>query len=295
MSRLMDQGAAGRRDVGHASPEQRREELARLRRRMAAMSGRPGQVAEPVVPNLTGTAHVASAAVIPASSAADPAAMAQPSPGSPADVLPLPEGVAELVPQQGIPRGSVIQCAGARSLVTAMIAAVTRAGGQVGLVGLPQIGLLAAAELGADLDRIAAVPVPGVDPVEVASVLLDGMDLVVMGLSGVRVPPGRMRVIAGRARVQSSSLLVVGGQWPSARMSFDAQVLDHRRHPSVEINGYGRIRGVQLRVAADIRGRSRRSVDIELHTTGFGSSARMELTRTDLVQAQQVSTLAVAN
>lgn len=44
---------------------------------------------------------------------------------------------------------------------------------------------------GADLSRLAVIPDPGTDPVEVAAVLVDGMDLVVLGLGGRRVPPTR--------------------------------------------------------------------------------------------------------
>ena len=76
-------------------------------------------------------------------------------------------------------------------LMLGMVAAVTGDGGNAAIVGLPDTGLLAAAEMGADLSRLAVIPDPGGDPVEVAAVLLDGMDLVVLGLGGCSVPPAR--------------------------------------------------------------------------------------------------------
>ena len=57
---------------------------------------------------------------------------------------------------------------GARSLPLSMVAAVTAAGGNAAIVGQPDIGLLAAVEMGADLSRLAVIPDPGTDPVEVA-------------------------------------------------------------------------------------------------------------------------------
>ena len=53
--------------------------------------------------------------------------------------------------------------------------------------------------MGADLSRLAVIPDPGADPVEVAAVLMDGMDLVVLGLGGRSVPPTRARAVTARA------------------------------------------------------------------------------------------------
>jgi hypothetical protein len=92
-----------------------------------------------------------------------------------------------------LPRGTVAVLSGARSLVLRMVATVTADGGNAVIVGQPDIGLLAAVEMGADLSRIAVVPDPGNDPVEVAAVLIDGMDLVVLGLGGRRVTRTRGR------------------------------------------------------------------------------------------------------
>ena len=98
-----------------------------------------------------------------------------------------------------------------------MVAAVTAAGGHAAIVGQPDIGLLAAVEMGADLSRLALVPDPGADPVEVAAVLLDGMDLVVLGLGGRSVPLSRARAVTARARNKGCTLLVTGGDWQGAR------------------------------------------------------------------------------
>ncbi|MET9202436.1 hypothetical protein [Gordonia sp. NPDC003585] len=204
--------------------------IAELRKRMAAMSGQPDQHAVDV---------------------ADPVEGA----------LPMPSPLSEVLPHKGIARGTVACLDGMNSVLIAVIAEVTRAGGQVGIVGLPRLGLLSAAEMGADLSRIATVPLPGADPVEVAAVLLDGMDLVVLGAGGLDVAPSRSRVVMGRARKQSSVLLVVGGRWPGAQTHIDTEVLTYRHSPGLadpaDIRcGFGRIGGMRLRIT--VSGRSRR-------------------------------------
>lgn len=76
--------------------------------------------------------------------------------------------------------------------------------GNAAIVGQPDIGLLAAVEMGADLSRLAVIPDPGTDPVEVAAVLIDGMDLVVLGLGGRRVTRARARAVVARARQKAA-------------------------------------------------------------------------------------------
>lgn len=77
--------------------------------------------------------------------------------------------------------------------------------------------------MGADLSRIAMIPDPGPDPVEVA-MTTDGMDLVLLGMTGTAVSPGRARVIGGRLRHRGAVLVVVGGDWPGPALRLDARV-----------------------------------------------------------------------
>jgi hypothetical protein len=176
----------------------RAEQVEHLRRRIAAVSGK------------VGGGH------------RGPAPSPDPLPES-ESLLPIPESLAELLPAS-LPRGTVAVVSGARSLPLSMVAAVTAAGGHAAIVGQPDVGLLAAVEMGADLSRVAVIPDPGTDPVEVAAVLMDGMDLVVLGLGGRSVPASRARAVVARARQKGCTLLVTGGDWQGASARLEARV-----------------------------------------------------------------------
>lgn len=197
----------------------RAEQLQQLRRQIAAVSGKVGAGRRSGTP-----AHD----VVPAYES----------------LLPVPESLAGLLPA-GLPRGTVAVLSGARSVSVGMAAAVTAGGGHVAVVGVPDFGLLAAAEMGADLSRLAVIPNPGADPVEVAAVLMDGMDLVVLGLGGRSVPMTRARAVVARARQRGCTLVVTQGDWQGASIRMDARV---RGYQLTSDPGFGRIGAVQVSV-----------------------------------------------
>lgn len=210
-------------DLGQplSGPENRAEQLKQLRRQMAAVAGKVGAGRRGSVP------------AAPASER----------------MLPVPPLLAEVLPA-GLPRGTVAVLSGARSLGLSMVAAVTAAGGNAAIVGQPDAGLLAAAEMGADLSRLAVIPDPGNDPVEVTTVLMDGMDLVMLGLGGRSVPPARARGVAVRARHRGCTLLVSGGDWRDAALQLDARVSGYETTGCAAVPGFGRIGAVRLEVRA---------------------------------------------
>ena len=94
------------------------------------------------------------------------------------------------------------------------------------------------------------------DPQEVAAVLTDGMDLVVLGLAGRSVSATRARAVVARARQRGCTLLVTGGQWEGASMRMEARVCGYEMTASragAPVAGCGRISAVRLSVRA--RGR----------------------------------------
>ncbi|WP_067832999.1 hypothetical protein [Nocardia lijiangensis] len=215
---------------------ERQQKLAELRSRMAAVPGR-GESAVARVP------------------------LAEDMRREP---LPVPRALAELLPEGGLGKGSVVACTGARSLLAGLLAAVTEHGGHAAVVGVPRFGLLAAAEMGAELARLAVIADPGPDPVEVAAVLLDGLDLVVLGLDGVSVPPARTRVLAARARSKGATLVVTDGNWPNPTLRLDARIAGYVGLGT----GHGRLRSLNLEVEARHRAGMPRRGRVELRPSG---------------------------
>jgi hypothetical protein len=208
----------------------RAEQVEQLRKQMAAVAGRVGSGRRGPAP---------SEDLMPESES----------------LLPLPETLAGQL-QAPLPRGTVAVLSGARSLPLGMVAAVTAAGGHAAIIGRPDVGLLAAVEMGADLSRVAVIPDPGADPVEVAAVLMDGMDLVVLGLGGRSVPAGRVRAVTARARQKGCTLAVTDGDWPGASVRLDARVSGYDvtgAGSGAPLPGCGRIGRVRL----TMRGRGR--------------------------------------
>lgn len=181
-------------------------------------------------------------------------------------VLAVPSALADLLPHGGLARGSVTAISGAGSLMLGLVASVTASGGHVAVVGQPRFGLLAAAEMGADLNRLAVVPDPGDDPVEVAAILLDGLDLVVLGLGGRSVPPSRARAVVARARSKGASLLVADGHWDGVDLRLDAAVRSVGGVGTGEQAGRGRLRSLQLEVRAQGKAMRPRSTCFDLRS-----------------------------
>ncbi|MEH3143535.1 MAG: hypothetical protein PGN37_25985 [Mycobacterium kyogaense] len=213
--------------VVNRCPVTRAEQLEQLRKQMASVSGKVGS-----------------------SRRSAPAAAASTEVPQPADSL------LEVSDLTSLPRGTVAVMSGARSLELRIIAAVTADGGHVAIIGQPDVGLLAAVEMGADLSRIAMIPEPGADPVEVAAVLMDGMDLVVLGLGGRSVPPSRARAVVARARQRGCTLLVTDGIWEGASARLEAAVSGFDfAGPGGEVPVPGRGRISRVRLAMRARGR----------------------------------------
>lgn len=166
-------------------------------------------------------------------------------------VLAVPAPIAAVLPAGGVPRGSVVTvgsaaqgASGATSLLLTLMAAPP--GAWVAAVGLPDLGLLAAAELGVELSRLGLVPHPGADLLQVISVLADGVDVIAaaspLGLPG-GLPPARQRVLTGRLR-EGGAVLLVAGHWPGADLSLTVREV---RWSGIGA-GHGRLRDRELDV-----------------------------------------------
>ncbi len=164
-------------------------------------------------------------------------------------VLAVPPPLAGILPRGGLPRGAVVSLggrSGATSLLLTLLAAPANAWSA--LVGMPEIGLLAAAELGVDLDRLVLIPDPGIDVLQILSVLADGVDIIV-SVPPKALPPARIRVLTARLR-QSGAVLLVTGQWPGADLVLNARIENWTGIG----RGHGRLRDRELIVEVGGRG-----------------------------------------
>jgi hypothetical protein len=141
-------------------------------------------------------------------------------------VLAVPPPLAGLFPEGGLRRGSTVSLAGGAgagvtALALALTVPVTGSGSWVAAVGLPSLGLVAAAQMGAALDRLALVPSAGEQWAVVVAALLESVDLLLLAPHG-RVRPADARRLTARARERGAVLVILppGGtpaaRWPEA-------------------------------------------------------------------------------
>lgn len=136
-------------------------------------------------------------------------------------VLPVRPDVAELLPAGGLTLGSTVAVDGSSRLLLIMLAAASEAGSWAAIVGLPDLGMLAAHECGLALERLAIVPNPGSQWAVVVDALLDGLDMVVVGANvaaGGPVTQPTARSLISRARNRGKVLIPFGhgDAWPAA-------------------------------------------------------------------------------
>jgi len=186
--------------------------------------------------------------------------------------LPLIEPLRPLLPDAALARGSAVAVrgAGATSLALNLAAGASLAGSWTVVVGLPDLGLAAAAEAGIDLRRLALVdaPEPGRWAAVVAA-LVGGVDLIVVD-GRAPLTPTEGRRLGSRLRERGSVLVPVtpgattdrtarrAGAWPAdVTLSVRAAGWEglgdghgHLRRRRVEVEAEGRGRAARPRRAA---------------------------------------------
>lgn len=164
---------------------------------------------------------------------------------------PVDAVLAELLPGGGLRQGSVVAVRGSTALLLALLAAATAQGTWAAVVGVGDLGVLAADEAGVAVHRLALVPEPG-DPAPVVAALLEGMGLVAVADVGL-LPAGAQRSLTARARQRGAVLLPLG-RWPGADVELECRT--EAWHGAQD--GHGRLR----------------SRDVVVRVTGRGAAAR---------------------
>jgi hypothetical protein len=127
-------------------------------------------------------------------------------------LLPVVPALQPLLPGQGLRRGTTVTVSRSAALALALVAGASAAGSWVAAVGLPDLGIVAAAETGIALERLALVPTPGPSAwTTVVAALLDAVDVVLVR-PPPRLPAPQARRLAARAR-ERGAVLVPLGPW----------------------------------------------------------------------------------
>ncbi|MGH3981934.1 MAG: hypothetical protein ACRDST_04370 [Pseudonocardiaceae bacterium] len=183
--------------------------------------------------------------------------------------FPVAEPLALLLPGGGLRRGSVVAVQGSTALLLALLASATGQGAWAAVIGVGDLGVLAAAEAGVVVRRLALVPRPGPDPVPVVAALLDGVSLVALA-GAERMPSGARRSLVARARQRGSVLLSLD-RWPGADVELNCRAEAWRGAEA----GYGRLRSREVVVRAVGRGAAARPRTVRLLLPGPGGAVAL--------------------
>ncbi len=184
-------------------------------------------------------------------------------------LLPVLPAFRELLPAGGLQRGSVLTSGDWGLLCLALVAGASADGAWCAVVGVPSVGVRAAADVGLDPARLLLVPDPGRSWPQVVASLLDGFDVVL--LRPPDRPPAQLRHRLEAAARRYGSVLVVAGDWPgaSARLTVtDAQWTGIG-------SGHGRLQARRARVVAGGRGAGERARSAWLWLPGPDGSVSM--------------------
>lgn len=175
------------------------------------------------------------------------------------DVLTVEGPLSTVLPNGGLPRRAVTHLSDTPALVVELIEQVTAAGGHAGVVGWPELSYAGVTAL----ERVIAVPAPGIEDLAVAGVLAEGLDLVVWR---TRVPleltPVRARPLLARLRKGTCALVAVNAQVPSPALTLTGRITEFHGIG----RGSGRIGGIDIAVRAERKGTSPASATVTLGT-----------------------------
>jgi hypothetical protein len=167
-------------------------------------------------------------------------------------LLPVLPALRDLLPRGGLACGSVVSVPEFGLLSLALAAGAVADGAWCGIAGVPEAGVMAAAGLGLDPERMLLVPDPGTVWPQVVSSLLDGCELVLVRPPGRAPAQVRQRLEATLRR--AGGVLLVAGDWPGAQLRL--RVVAHGWTGLGD--GHGRLRACCAEVVADGRGEAAR-------------------------------------
>lgn len=137
-------------------------------------------------------------------------------------LLPLDTAFSSLLPDGGLLTGTAYTVSPSPSLILALLSTASQKGHWCAVVGMPTLGIEAAASFGVDLDRLILVPAPGERWLAVVSALAEVVPLIAVH-PGPRVRDADVSRLSARLRDRGTTLLVTesatAGPWPQSEGS----------------------------------------------------------------------------
>lgn len=134
-------------------------------------------------------------------------------------LLPLDPAFAALLPEEGLQTGTSYTVSPSPSLVLALLSAASQKGHWCAVVGMPTLGVEAAAAFGIDLTRLILVPSPGERWLAATSALAEVVPLIVV-TPGTRARDADVSRLNARLRDRGCTLLVTESpgspRWPQS-------------------------------------------------------------------------------
>jgi hypothetical protein len=165
-------------------------------------------------------------------------------------LLPASPGVATLLPDGGLRRGSTIAVTGSTSLALAVAAGPSAGGSWCVAIGAPALGLVAAEELGVALERFPLVAAPAKAWTRTVATALEAFD-VVLAWPSRGVPAADARRLSALCRERGTVFVLCGPGWPERA---DLRLEAVRSEWIGLGRGHGRLRARRLEVVVGGRG-----------------------------------------
>lgn len=167
-------------------------------------------------------------------------------------LLPLDSAFSSLLPDDGLLTGAAYTVSPSPSLVLALLSAASQRGHWCAVIGMPTLGIEAAAAFGVDLERLVLVPAPGERWLAVTSALAEVVPLIAVH-PGSRVRDADVSRLSARLRDRGTTLLVAesatSGSWPQSEGSL--RLSDPHWHGLGE--GWGLLSDCTVTVTAQTR------------------------------------------
>ncbi|WKD61893.1 hypothetical protein CCICO_09425 [Corynebacterium ciconiae DSM 44920] len=185
-----------------------------------------------------------------------------------ADSVALPAVIAGVISGGGLPRRGITLASDCPALLVSLLAYISAHGQRLALVGWEDLLLAEVLEEGGVLENIIVVRGGGEDTVHIASVLAEGMDVVVAylpELSGMSA--AAERALRAKLRRGDCAVVLIGSPQLVSNADMRLAAIPRRFH-GVDATGRGRITGVDIDVQVQQRGLPARTVCYELRGAG---------------------------